>query len=148
MSSGDGAYRLIPPASAEEWDTYHSIRRQVLFERRGQFGLYDEHHPDDRAPSHHALLLFHDDLPIGVIRIDLEEGIAIFRRVAIREDHQRQGHGRALLRLAEEHAASHGTRELRSFVAPDAVEFYEHCGFSRGPHQGSDPTHVPMHKAI
>ena len=37
---------LRAPVSDEEWRTYHAIRRLVLFESRGLFGVYDENHPD------------------------------------------------------------------------------------------------------
>lgn len=123
-------YELMPPADVDAWRAYHDIRRQVLFEARGQFGVYDEHRPDDRSPGHHARLLRYRGDPIGVIRIDVLDGEATFRRVAIRADVQRRGHGRALLALAQEFAAAQGCGRLASHVAPDAVPFYEKCGFS------------------
>jgi GNAT superfamily N-acetyltransferase len=123
-------YQLVSPADADAWRVYHDIRRDVLFEARGQFGVYDEHHPDDRAAGHHAKLLLHRGDPVGVIRIDISGHEAVFRRVAIRADVQRGGHGRALLLLAQEFAAAHGCGRLASHVAPDAVQFYQKCGFS------------------
>src|SRR4051812_8395425 len=30
----DGCYRLLPPATPDEWETYHRIRREVLLEAR------------------------------------------------------------------------------------------------------------------
>jgi hypothetical protein len=50
---------------------YHDIRREVLFEARGQFGVYNENHPDDVAAGNHAKLLLHRGHPVGVIRIDV-----------------------------------------------------------------------------
>lgn len=123
-------YELVSPADVDAWRAYHGIRREVLFEARGQFGVYNENHPDDRAAGNHARLLLHRGDPVGVIRIDISEHEAIFRRVAIRLDVQRGGQGRALLSLAQEFAVAHGCRRLASYVAPDAVPFYEKCGFS------------------
>ena len=77
-------YELVSPADVDAWRAYHDIRREVLFEARGQFGVYNENHPDDRVAGHHAKLLLHRGDPIGVIRIDISGTEAIYRRVAIR----------------------------------------------------------------
>jgi GNAT superfamily N-acetyltransferase len=124
------AYELVSPADKAMWRRYHAIRREVLFEARGRFGVYDENHPDDKAEGHHAKLLLHHGDPVGVVRIDISGTDAILRRVAVRSDAQRRGHGRALVSLAEEFAVANGCFRLASHVAPDAVRFYEKCGFS------------------
>ena len=124
-------YELVSPGDSDAWRVYHAIRREVLFEARGLFGVYDEHRPDETAPGHHAKLLLVRGTPVGVIRIDISENDAIFRRVAIRLDAQRRGHGRMMLSLAEAFAAGHGCTRILSHVAPDAVVFYEKCGFTR-----------------
>ena len=123
-------YELVSPADVDAWRAYHDIRREVLFEARGQFGVYDEHHPDDRAAGHHARLLLHRGEPVGVVRIDILGHEAILRRVAVRVAVQRAGHGRAMLSLAQEFAVARGCGRLASHVVPDAVPFYEKCGFS------------------
>jgi GNAT superfamily N-acetyltransferase len=123
-------YELVSPADVDGWRVYHDIRREVLFEARGQSGIYDENRPDERVAGHHAKLLLHRGDPVGVVRIDISGDEAIFRRVAIRLTAQRAGHGRALLSLAQQFAADHGCGRLASHVAPDAVPFYEKCGFS------------------
>jgi GNAT superfamily N-acetyltransferase len=123
-------YELRIPSSSEEWQTYHDIRRKVLFENRGQFGVYDEYHPDEHREGNHPLLLLLDGEPIGVIRVDINGNQAIFRRVAVRVDAQGAGHGRVLLTLAESFARAKGCKQIWSNVAPDAVRFYERCGFT------------------
>jgi GNAT superfamily N-acetyltransferase len=124
-------YELVSPSDAGTWQVYHAIRREVLFEARGLFGVYDENRPDERAPGNHSKLLLVRGAPVGVIRIDIAGNDAIFRRVAIRQDVQRRGHGRAMLLRAEAFAAAQGCRRVLSHVAPDAVAFYEKCGFAR-----------------
>jgi GNAT superfamily N-acetyltransferase len=94
-------YRLIPPATPEQWSHYHAIRRRVLWEQRGHFGTYNDCHPDEHRAGHHPLLLLWHNKPIGVIRIDITGERAILRRMAIHEDYQRSGHGRHLMQLAE-----------------------------------------------
>ena len=123
-------HELINPTSAREWSAYHDIRRQVLFEARGQVGVYDENRPDEHAPGHHPKLLVYSGQPIGVVRIDIDGTTALLRRVAVRADVQRLGHGRALLALAQRFAEESGCTALASFVAPDAVGFYQRCGFA------------------
>lgn len=122
---------LRRPASESEWAVYHEIRRRVLFERRGRGDAYDAHHPDDVRPTNHPFILWCADEALGVIRVDIiDEGVAIFRRVAVREDAQRRGHGRQLLAKAEQFARVHGCTRIDSHVDIDAVGFYQRCGFA------------------
>jgi GNAT superfamily N-acetyltransferase len=123
-------HELITPTDDAEWRAYHDIRRQVLFEARGQFGVYQEDHPDEWAPGNHPKLLLHRGDPVGVVRIDINAAIAIVRRMAIRADVQRLGHGHALLSLVQQFARDQGCGQLASYVAPHAVGFYERCGFN------------------
>lgn len=123
-------YVLVSPMDARDWASYHDIRRRVLFEARGQFGVYDEHHPDERAAGHFPMLLLYRDDPVGVVRIDIVGTEALLRRVAVRSDVQRRGHGRALIALAEQFARSKQCDRLVSRVASDAVDFYRKCGFA------------------
>jgi len=122
-------YELVTPTDEAEWRAYHDIRRRVLFEARGQSGVYREDGPDERAPGNHPKLLLYCGEPVGVVRIDVDATTAICRRVAIRSDVQRLGHGRVLLSLVQQFARENGCERLASHVAPDAVEFYERCGF-------------------
>jgi len=123
-------HELVTPTDPAHWRAYHDIRRRVLFEARGQLGVYDESRPDEKAPGHHPKLLLYRGDPIGVVRIDIDATTAILRRVAVRADVQRLGHGRVLLRLAHEFARQCGCVRLVSHVAADAVQFYQKCGFT------------------
>jgi GNAT superfamily N-acetyltransferase len=122
-------HELVTPTTTNDWAIYHAIRREVLFEARGQFGIYNENHPDERAPNNHPKLLIYRGEPVGVVRIDLDGDVAALRRVAIRPDAQRRGHGRVLLELAQRFARGAGCTRLVSFAAPDAVGFYQSFGF-------------------
>jgi GNAT superfamily N-acetyltransferase len=124
------AYRLLSPTAAAEWSAYHAIRRQVLFEARGRFGVYDETHPDERAFGNHPKLLLFEGEPVGVVRIDIVGSRATFRRVAVRSQAQRSGHGRMLLLLAEDFARAQHCHDVDSHVAADAIEFWRKCGFT------------------
>jgi len=128
------AYELKPPSTADEWSAYHQIRGVVLWEERGIFGEYDEHHPDEYKPNHFPQLLLLDGKPIGVIRIDLIEGVAWFRRVAITAKQQRWGRGRELLRRSESFARDRGALRVESSVDGDAIFFYRKMDYESRPH--------------
>ena len=124
-------HELRAPRNDAEWRALHDIRRKVLFENRGKFDTYIENHPDDFKAGHHPLILVYNDVVIGVVRIDVDGAVAWLRRVAIREDFQRLGHGRVLLQFAEAFAKSQGCDEVWSNAAVEAVGFYERCGYAR-----------------
>ncbi|HEU4432590.1 MAG TPA: GNAT family N-acetyltransferase [Pyrinomonadaceae bacterium] len=139
---------LRTPQSDEEWRAFHAIRRKALFENRGKTEAYDENHPDDRKPGNHPLVLLYRGEIIGVLRIDVAGKTAWLRRVAIRDDLQRHGHGRVLLRLAEAFAASEGCDEMRSNAAVEAVGFYERCGYTRDASLTGPVNSVPVWKSL
>ena len=141
-------HELRAPVSEEEWRALHDIRRKVLFENRGKFDTYIENHPDDFKTGHHPLVLVHKGVVIGVVRVEINGTVAWLRRVAIREDLQRQGHGQALLKLAETFAKAQGCDEVRSNVAVEAVEFYERCGYARDVAEPAPVNSVRMHKSL
>jgi GNAT superfamily N-acetyltransferase len=119
-------YRLRRPACADEWEVYHRIRRDVLLESQ----KYALEHADETAPDHHPLLLWLEDRPIGSIRIDRVDAMnAALRLVAIDPGWQSQGHGRALLQLAEEFAREQGCAKAVVYATPDAAAFYGKAGY-------------------
>lgn len=146
MTDG-GQYQLRAPTNEAEWQSYHEIRRAELWEARGQGSVYDLNRPDERLANRFAQILFFEDVPVGVLRIDIEPPNAIFRRVAVRHEHQRKGHGRVMLMLAEEFARKHECVCVRSNVAPEAVGFYESCGFRRSAPVKTVAS-VPMEKVL
>ena len=148
MLMKDHDHVLRVPHNAEEWRAYHAIRRKVLFENRGEAGVYIENHPDEFSHGHHPLVLIYNGAPIGVIRIDISGHAAWFRKVAVCETFQRSGHGRTLLRLAEALARKEGCHEVRSNVAVDAVGFYERCGYSHDLSTAGESGSVLMQKLL
>jgi ribosomal protein S18 acetylase RimI-like enzyme len=142
-------HELRSPATDAEWLAYHTIRRDVLFERRGNGAAYDPNHPDETRSGNYPLVLWDGTTAVGVIRVDLgvDEGVAFFRRVAVPEDLQRRGHGRRLLQRAEQFASARGCSHIASYVDPGAISFYERCGFERASEHASGST-VLMRKSI
>ena len=138
---------MVSPSDADGWAAYHRIRRTILFENRGLFGVYDPNRPEEREPGKYPKLLAFNSHYVGVVRIDLAGDVAYLRRVAIDEPWQRQGLGRRLIALAESFAVEHGASRIESSVAADAVGFYRRCGYSELPLK-SERTSVPMCKNL
>jgi GNAT superfamily N-acetyltransferase len=141
------------PASPEEWQVYHDIRRRSLFDRRLPDIVYDAGHPDERRPENHPLALLHDGRVIGTIRIDeLDARRACFRLVAVDEPWRGRGLGAELLRRAEDFAAATlGRREIVLFAAQGAIGFYLKHGYAPVPSWGETPLDrhsVPVGKKI
>jgi GNAT superfamily N-acetyltransferase len=141
-------HELRRPRNEEEWRAFHAIRRKVLFENRGKGESYIENHPDDSAPGNHPLVLIYKGEVVGVLRLDVVEEVAWLRRVAIREDLQRVGHGRVLLRLAEAFAKAEGCNEMKTNAAVESVGFYERCGYERDVEATSPANSVRMWKRL
>jgi GNAT superfamily N-acetyltransferase len=122
---------MVPLDTPARWADFHRIRRTVLFEGRGRFGVYDENHPDDRAPNKHCFLLLADGAAVAAVRVDLftEPQAATFRRLAVLQQSQRKGHGLALMERAEAFARSMGCGLFVAYVAPDAIGFWEKIGY-------------------
>lgn len=128
----DVTYQLKRVESPEDWAAMHRIRREVLFAPGRHPGVeYDDNHPHDAASNHIKFLLLLDGEPIGTTRLDLRGEHAVFRLVAILAGRQRRGHGSALEAAVTRHAFRLGVRTLMVNSAPDAVGFYEKCGWQR-----------------
>jgi GNAT superfamily N-acetyltransferase len=125
-------YDLRLATSDEDWRNYHEIRRTALFDNLGRHGVYIEEHPDEYAPGHHPLLLFHNGAPVATVRVDELGGAGgALRLVAVRVEEQGKGHGRTLSRLAERYAWSLQIRTLYVNAAPEAVGYYLKMGWER-----------------
>jgi GNAT superfamily N-acetyltransferase len=139
---------LIAPQSDADWAAYHDIRRRILFENRGEHGVYDANRPDERAPGHFPRVLVRASAYVGVVRVDVAGGTAYLRRVAIDEPYQRQGLGRTLLALAEELARTQAATRVESSVARDAVPFYSKCGYRFVAAGEAGAAHPQMYKDL
>jgi GNAT superfamily N-acetyltransferase len=139
---------LVEPQSDADWSAYHDIRRRILFESRGQYGIYDSNRPEERAPGHYPQLLVRASHYLGVVRIDVAGTTAYLRRVAIDEPYQRQGLGRTLLALAEGFARARSATRVESSVARDALPFYLSCGYRLVGVEEADAPHPQMYKEL
>src|SRR5258707_6238646 len=122
-------HELVKVTIESDWRDYHLLRRQVLWEARGDSG-YDENRPDEYIPTHHPLLWKVDGRSIGTTRLDdFGDGKGAVRLVTVATDVQRQGHGRVLSALVEAYACRLGIRYLFVNAAPEATGYYEKMGW-------------------
>ena len=122
-------HQLIEVRSERDWHEYHSIRRTVLWERRG-LSNYDENHADEYSPANHPLLLRLNRRAIGTVRLDdCGNGTGAVRLVAIEPEFQRQGHGRVLSDFIENYARRLGILTLYVNAVPEAVGYYRKLGW-------------------
>jgi GNAT superfamily N-acetyltransferase len=123
------SYELVKVTTESDWREYHSLRRHVLWEARGQSG-YDDKRPGEYVATNTPLLLKLNGRPIGTTRLDhLGDRRAVVRLVAVAADVQRQGHGRILSELVEGYARRLGVNTLLVNADPDAVGFYKKLGW-------------------
>lgn len=139
------------PETDSEWSAYHRIREHVLWELRGQYGVYDRFHPEEDHNEKYPKILFLNADPIGVVRIDFIEETeeAAFRKVAIIPENQRKGYGTELMRLSEDFAVSKGYTNFFANVSLDAAGFYRRIGYFPNPtHCNNMPNSPRMEKKI
>jgi GNAT superfamily N-acetyltransferase len=133
-------YTLRPVRSPREWAAYHAIRRNAIFAALLPAQPYDERDPDEFAPHHFPHVLVHDGDIVGTVRIDLiGEKAAGLRLIGVRGDLQRQGHGRVLLRLAEQTARAFGKTEIVINAHPSSLAFYLANGYREGEWDDAGP---------
>src|SRR5437764_14774490 len=140
MTPGPKRYALRAVRSPQEWAAYHAIRRQAIFAALLPGQAYEETDPDEVAPGNFPHVLLHDGEIVGVVRIDLiGPSRAGLRLVGIRSDLQRQGHGRVLLKLAEEAARLLGRPEIIINAHPTSLAFYLANGYRQGEWRNAGP---------
>jgi len=118
--------------SPEDWEVYHRIRREELFEARGRMGMYDPNHADEYQPSQLSLLLKGPYGGVATTRFDrLDASTAAIRLVAVDKALQGQGLGRILAELTVALAREQGVRRIVVNAHPTAVGYYERSGFRK-----------------
>lgn len=149
-------YELRPPRTEAEWNSYHSLREHLLFDRyhapgSGNYFAYDRNHPDERNPANRPLVLLENGRVIGTVRVDLKpDGRAVLRQITVAEDRRGRHVGQRLLAMAETFAAEAGASRLCLNSVGEAIGFYRRQGFTPFRWEGctSCPTSIPVIKTI
>jgi GNAT superfamily N-acetyltransferase len=138
-------YVLRPARSPADWVAYHAIRRDSIFAPLLPGQPYDESDAAEFTPGHMPHILVCAGEIVGTVRIDLiDEVQAGLRLIGIRKGLQRQGHGAALLRLAERTARDFGRSIVVINAHPTSVSFYVANGYMPGDWQDAGPPHPDL----
>jgi amino-acid N-acetyltransferase len=78
------------------------------------------------------------DKMIGVVGLELLDGVALLRSLAVDSAHRNRGMGTELARYAEQMAAEQNVRELY-LLTNSAQEFFESRGYKRISRQSAPP---------
>ena len=115
--------KIIKPANKKELEDYYHLRWLVL-RKPWNKEPGTERDQSDAAAVHFMAVI--DDKPIGVARLHYNsEQEAQLRYMAIHEDFQQKGIGKALLDEIEKEAKSNGAKELILHARGYAVNFYK-----------------------
>lgn len=130
----DDQYELVRVESgSEDWVKFHHIQRTALF--RQEVSEYEREFNDTffcRPANRSWLLLKWQGVAVGITTLDhFDDSTAATRAVAIADEFQGKGHGRALGLLTQEFARSQGVKSLCVNAGDHAVEFYRRLGFEK-----------------
>jgi GNAT superfamily N-acetyltransferase len=138
-------YALRPVQSPADWAAYHAIRRNSIFDPLLPDHRYDEADAAEFTPGHIPHILVCAGEIVGTVRIDLiDEAQVGLRLIGIRTDLQRQGHGTALLRLAEGAAREFGRGIVVINAHPTSASFYLRNGYTAGDWRDAGPVHPDL----
>src|SRR5262245_33627008 len=135
-------YHFRPVRSPREWSAYHAIRRDAIFAALLPDQPYDARDAAEFTPGHFPHLLIYDGEIVGAVRMRIDligEKEAGLRLIGVRGDLQRRGHGRALLRFAEQTARALGKTEIVINAHPSSLAFYVANGYREGEWDDAGP---------
>jgi N-acetylglutamate synthase-like GNAT family acetyltransferase len=119
-------HKLKKVKTNKDWETYHRIRKKILFDNQGKTD-YNKNHPDEKKENNYPFLLVFNNYAVGVVRIDIipKEKIAHMRKVAIIEKEQGKGNGTILVNLVEKFAIEKNCKLIFVHSAPTSSNFYK-----------------------
>jgi predicted GNAT family N-acyltransferase len=143
----DLTIRLIPHGSAEYEETV-ALRGDILHYPLGiiptaeQFGA--------EWQDYHIACYRNNQLVGCLILTPLPDGELKMRQVAVAEQMQGKGVGKAMVDFSERFAREHGFTEMTMHARETAVQFYENLGYNRVGEQFEEVTipHWKMRKEL
>ena len=114
------------PEYAMECELRDAELRAPLGLRLGDEDLSEEIHQ-----RHFGLFRPDGTLAGCAIAVAISPGEMKIRQMAVRGEHQRQGHGRALMTRLLRELASSGSRKVTLHARANVIGFYESMGFAR-----------------
>lgn len=128
---------IISPQTADEWQTYFSIRYTTLRSEWGQPA--GSEHLDDDNTSFHALAYDENGEAVGVCRLHFNTPTqGQIRMMGVVQGIRTKGVGRALMLYFENLARQKGATQMVLDARESAVRFYTKLGY----HVVEGKTHV------
>lgn len=126
--AGWNGYRLVTAATIKEWQEYHRIRREQIFEPINI--IYDENHPTITAPDHYHFVLYKGINIVSIAHVEfLNASEAAIRSLATDEPYKMLGHAKHLMQLIEKWIKSQGRKVIKLHANPMAENFYRKLGY-------------------
>lgn len=112
-----------------EWEAYHRIRKEVIFDRMKI--QYDPEHISIKDPQNKHFILYQGADIIGVAHVEsLSLSEVALRPFAIDVPYQNKGLGSQFLPIIEKWIKEQGYRVIRLNAEPKAIKFYQRLGYS------------------
>ena len=103
-----------------------AIREEVFVKEQGFSYEYDEH--DDTAVH---IVLYSEDSPVATCRVfELDSGVYMFGRLAVRKEYRKNGLGRIIMKEAEKNVILMGGNQIKLHAQLHAKDFYIKCGYT------------------
>lgn len=130
--TGWDGIRLAQVLTPREWQAYHRIRKEQLFEPINI--IYDPNHPTISAKNYFHFILTKRRQIVTVASIEfLNETEAVLRTLATNEGYKRQGFGKLMLTLLERWVRQQGKKVIKMHAAFRAEVFYRKLGYIEMP---------------
>ena len=128
-NAGWNGYRFVVAATPREWQEYHRIRREQIFDSLNI--IYDENHPTITAANHFHFVLYKGTKIVTVAHIEfLNNTEAAIRSLATDEPNKMQGHAKYMMNLLEKWIKQQGKQIIKLHANLEAEQFYRKLRFN------------------
>lgn len=126
--AGWNGYRFVMAATPKEWQEYHRIRREQIFEPINI--VYDENHPTITLDNHFHFVLCKGTKIVTVAHVEfLNESEAAIRSLATDEPYNMRGYAKQMMHLLEKWIKLKGKNIIKLHANPMAENFYRKLGY-------------------
>lgn len=126
--SGYKGFRIAQVLTREEFEAYHRIRKNEIFDRLKI--EYDPNHPTLRLENHTHFVCRKNTTIIGVAEIEfLESQSVALRYLAIDSNFQNLGYGKKLLKTLEKWLKQKGITRLLTHAMLESTFFFKRLGY-------------------
>jgi len=121
--AGFNEFRLMYCNHYNEWQRYHSIRKEQIFNRINV--EYDPNHPTMSSPNCFHFILYKGIEIVTVAMVELlDDEVAVLRSLATDEQHKMKGYGKEMMRLLERWIKYQNRKIIKMHANLEAEEFY------------------------